>query len=78
MTDYSSLITDAMRYVDGELLAIHPNSINRLRLQMKMRKRITSDIKSLALLDDEDRHKAVRDMFRNQLREELVQTGKRR
>ena len=45
MLDYSSAILEAMKYVDIKICSLHPESLDRNRLQSKIRVQIVANIK---------------------------------
>lgn len=63
-----------MKCVEDELLKINSNSINKARLHHRFQKELVASVKDLALLSADARHKAVADLFRQHLQEEIVKS----
>ena len=71
MFDYSSLIVEAMKYIDEKIESLNPNSVNKSRLQRKVNIQIVANIKKIALLKHTDAYKAIDNIYNTQLLEEL-------
>ena len=66
MLDYSSLITQAMKYVDN----LNPKSVDRNRLRNKVNTQIVANIKKIAISEDKVFNE-IDKIFNAQLLEEL-------
>ena len=72
MLDYSSAILEAMKYVDVRISSLHPESLDRNRLQSKIRVQIVANIKKIASMDINDAHKEIDRIVNMQLLTEIA------
>ena len=72
MLDYSSAILEAMKYVDVRISSLHPESLDRNRLQRKIRVQIVANIKKIASMDINDAHKEIDRIVNTQLLAEIA------
>ena len=72
MLDYSSAILEAMKYVDVRISSLHPESLDRSRLQSKIRVQIVANIKKIASMDINDAHKEIDRIVNTQLLAEIA------
>ena len=72
MLDYSSAILEAMKYVDVRISSLHPESLDRNRLQSKIRVQIVANIKKISAMDINDAHKEIDRIVNTQLLKEIA------
>ena len=73
MLDYSSLIVEAMRYIDEKIEKLNPKSINKTNLHSKVSIQIVTNIKEITFLERADAYKAIDNIYNAQLIKELSQ-----
>ena len=71
MVDYSELIVEAMKYIDGKIETLNPKSVDKSRLHYKVKVQIVANIKRIALLEYNDAYKEFDSIFNTQLLQEL-------
>lgn len=76
MDSYSNFIVETMSYVDQQILAINPNSINRLRLHNNTHRAIVSCIHQVMALDSSKRTERIDYIYKTQLVAEMCQSMK--
>ena len=71
MVDYSELIVEAMKYIDGKIETLNHKSVDKSRLHYKVKVQIVVNIKRIALLEYSDAYKEFDNIFNAQLLQEL-------
>jgi len=71
MFDYSTLIVEAMKYIDEKIENLNSNSVNKTRLHSKINIQIVANIKEISLLEQADAYKTIDNIFNVQLLAEL-------
>ena len=72
MLDYSSAILETMKYVDARISGLHPESLDRNRLQSKIRVQIVANIEKIASMNINDAHKEIDRIVNTQLLAEIA------
>ena len=72
MLDYSNSILEAMKYVDSKIENLNPESLDKTRLQSKIRIQIVANIKRITVMDNEDARKEIDKIINTQLLQEIV------
>ena len=71
MVDYSELIVEAMKYIDGKIETLNPKSVDQSRLHYKVKVQIVANIKRIASLEYSDAYKEIDNIFNTQLLQEI-------
>ena len=71
MVDYSELIVEAMKYIDGKIETLNPKSVDKSRLHYKVKVQIVANIKRIASLEYGDAYKEIDNIFNTQLLQEI-------
>ena len=72
MPDYSNSILEVMKYVDSKIVNLNPESLDKTRLQNKIRIQIVANIKRITVMDNEDALKEIDKIINTQVLQEIV------